>query len=89
MSNRAISWAFQTTLPTTQKFVLVALADLADEYDSCYPSQEYIARVVGATDRTVRRALTSLEDDGYIERSRRYRDGGYRSSDRYFLILAR
>lgn len=28
MSNEAITWAFKQQLPTTQKFVLVALAEL-------------------------------------------------------------
>lgn len=85
MSNRALSWAFSTHLATTPKFILVALADLADEADSCFPKQARIARVVGATERTVRRALADLEEEGYISRSRRYRDGGYRTSDRYVL----
>lgn len=85
MSNRALGWAFNTALPTTPKFVLVTLADLADEADSCFPSQGYIARVVGATDRTVRRALSDLERLGYIARERRYKSNGYRSSDRYVL----
>lgn len=85
MSNRALSWAFSTELPTTPKFILVTLADLADERDSCFPGQEYIATTVGASTRTVSRALVDLERQGYIVRERRARANGSRTSDRYVL----
>jgi pyocin large subunit-like protein len=85
MSNRAITWALKTELSTTPKFVLVVLADLADEEHSCYPGQEYLARAVGASDRTVRRSLIDLESWGYLHRVMRRTEDGYRTSDRYFL----
>lgn len=85
MSNRALSWAFSAKLPTTPKFILVTLADLADEADSCFPGQEYIAETVGASKRTVSRALADLERDGYLGRERRTRVNGSRTSDRYIL----
>lgn len=85
MSNRALSWAFSAPLPTTAKFTLVVLADLADEADSCFPGQEYIARATGCSSRTVRRALEDLERAGYVQRQRRHRGNGSRTSDRYVL----
>lgn len=85
MSNRALTWAFSTPLPTSPKFVLVVLADLADEADSCFPGQGRIAASTGCSISTVRRALKDLEDGGYIERVRRHREGGFRTSDRYVL----
>lgn len=85
MSNRALTWAFTTPLPTSPKFVLVVLADLADEADSCFPGQERIAASTGCSTRTVRRALEELEEIGYIERVRRHRMNGSRTSDRYVL----
>lgn len=89
MSNRAITWALTTALPTTPKFVLVVLADLADEEDSCFPGQDYLARATGAGERTVRRALTTLEEGGYLVRQQRRRPNGSRTSDRYFLQVGR
>ena len=85
MSNRALTWAFSTPLPSTSKFTLVVLADLADEENSCFPSHAYIARSTGSSERTVGRALMNLEHGGYIVRERRHRDNGSRTSDRYVL----
>lgn len=85
MSNRALSWAFSTQMPSTSKFTLVVLADLADEADSCFPSQAYVAAATGSSERTVMRALANLERQGYIVRERRHRGNGSRTSDRYVL----
>jgi DNA-binding MarR family transcriptional regulator len=87
MSNRAINWALATGLPTTPKFVLVVLADLADEEDSCFPGQEYLANAIGGSVRTVTRALADLEKLGYLSRSHRQLKSGFRSSDRYVLSV--
>lgn len=89
MSYKATHWAWETDLPMTQKFVLVALADMADEAHSCFPGQERIARMIGATDRTVRAALTKLEADGFLTRIERRGSDGLRTSDRYVLHVYR
>ena len=86
MSVSAITWAFGLDgINPARKFVLVTLANYADEDDSCFPGQEKLARDVGTSVSTIRRALKELEDGGYIVRERRYRSDGYRSSDRYYL----
>lgn len=81
-----LAWAWQKELPSpTHKFLLVALADMADEEHSCFPGQERIARMIGTSVSTVRRTLKDLEAWGLITRQRRQRDDGYRTSDRYYL----
>ena len=85
MSNEALAWAFKTKLRTTQKFVLVALADYADDDHSCYPSYKLTAQRIGASVSTVRRAIESLESDGYVRVSKRYGDDGKQTSNRYVL----
>lgn len=85
MSHEATNWAYKLDLPMAQKFVLVALADRADEDHSCYPGQKMLAGMVGASVATIRRALVELEKTGLITRKRRFRDDGYRTSDRYVL----
>lgn len=85
MSNTAINWAFQQQLLPGPKFVLVVLADLADEEHSCYPGQLYLAERTGHGERTVRRYLQELVDTGYLTRKSRYDEQGHRTSDRYVL----
>lgn len=85
MSYRALNWAWEADLPMPQKFVLVALADMADEKDSCYPGQERLARMTGTSVSTVRRAVKALEDMGALSRQARGLAGGGRTSDRYAL----
>lgn len=89
MSYRALNWAWEADLPTSQKFVLVALADMADEHESCFPGQERLARMVGGSVSTVRRAVKSLEESGYLNREPRRGSDGMRTSDRYRLNVNR
>ncbi|PZE33992.1 hypothetical protein DEJ21_14175 [Curtobacterium sp. MCSS17_006] len=85
MAHEAITWAWSLPLKMSRKFVLIALADRADEEFSCFPGQENIARMTGSTSRTVRDAIADLEDMGLLTRARRLRNDGTRSSDRYVL----
>lgn len=85
MSYKALNWAWEADLPMAQKFVLVALADMADEKETCYPGQERLASMTGTSVSTVRRAVKSLEECGAITRQARGLAGGGRTSDRYFL----
>lgn len=87
MSNEAFTWAFKQDLPMTQKFVLVALADFADENGECSPSYDGLARQVGASARTVQRAIASLIASGYITVQPRHWDDGGRAPNTYRLIL--
>lgn len=87
MAHKATTWAWETRLPGTRKLVLLALADMADEYNSCYPGQERLAEMTSMAVITVRRALSELERDGLIIRARRARQDGTRTSDRYRLVV--
>jgi len=87
VSYKATNWAWELQLKMPEKFVLVALADMADEQHSCYPGQATLAAMTGASERTVRRALVKLEEDGLISREERRKEGGYRTSDRYVLSV--
>lgn len=89
MSNEAITWAFKQDLPTTQKFVLVALADYADEAGECFPSHNKTAERVGASRSTVRRAIKQLTEQGYLTYVREQRKDGTFTSNRYSLNLSR
>lgn len=86
MAHQATTWAYQLPIRNvTQKFILVALADMADEAFTCFPGQDKLADMTGAGVRSVQRALSELEAMGLIRREERRRSDGYRTSDRYFL----
>lgn len=90
MSLEAARWAYQQEIPSAgTKFVLVALADFADESGTCFPGQDRLAAMTGQSNTSVRRHLKWLESAGYIRRARRFNDRGYRTSDRYVLDLAK
>lgn len=72
-------------LPTIDKFVLVVLADYADDEHSCFPGQGLVAKRTGSSVSTVARAMKRLEEAGLVRRDRRFRKDGSRTSDRYFL----
>ena len=82
-----MKWAWQQPLPTTSKFVLLALADAADEVGICWPSIATIAELCTLTPRTVSRALRELNSVGLIQSQSRHRGDGSTTSNRYYLNL--
>lgn len=69
MSVRLIQAAFQTELESTEKFVLVALADFADDDGRCFPSIATLGKRTGHSRATIFRALAALETAGHIIRN--------------------
>ena len=74
MSIEAINWALNhvTGITSTQKAILFALADRADESAQCYPSYDDICKRSGANRKTVGAALRKLEQAKLIRRARRF-----------------
>lgn len=68
MSVALMSLAFKTTLPPTQKFVLVALCDSANDQGECYPSVPALAIKCSLGERTVQEAIAVLEGFGFVRR---------------------
>lgn len=82
MSVQAMKWAYSVALAKPGvKFVLVTLANYADEFGVCWPRQETLAADTGQGERTIRDAMTVLEDMGLIRRVARRRPDGTRRSD--------
>ncbi|WP_139738355.1 helix-turn-helix domain-containing protein [Actinomyces wuliandei] len=81
MSNTATGWAWSVEGVDSQaKFVLVALADQADEYGYCWPSQALIAERVAMGVRTVRRHIRTLRELGLLTPVPRSSTRGRRSN---------
>ena len=68
MAYKATHWAWELDLRMPEKFVLVALADMADEAFSCFPGQKRLARMTGASVRTVGRVKDGLMTEKDWER---------------------
>lgn len=69
MSFEAVGFAFAQRLPATQKWLLVCLADLADEWgDSIFASLEELTARTSLSRATLQRAFRELLASGILER---------------------
>lgn len=70
MSIDALNWAFRVEdISSSQKFVLVAMSDFANEEWECYPSTETVCRKTNLDRKTVLSAVADLIDSGFLEDS--------------------
>ena len=68
-----MTWAFENgPSNSTQRFVLVALADFANSDGEAWPAVETIANKCSLSGRSVVNCLNALVDGGYIKRQRRF-----------------
>lgn len=65
----------------TELFLLIALADFANDRGECWPAVDTLALKIRATRRSVQRLLRNLEEAGLIT----CLEGGGRSSNRYVV----
>lgn len=71
MSVRVSTYVWQIKLAPSQKLVMLALADHChDDGSEARPSQPTIIAKTGLSEQSVRRALTSLLREGYIQLDR-------------------
>jgi len=87
MSFEAMAWASKTsTKNTVTKLVLMMLANYADESHSAFPSYAHLASLCECTERTVKRAIKELQDQGFLEVQQRFKDGR-QTANRYVLAV--
>jgi hypothetical protein len=79
----AAVWKMQ--LQPTNKLIMLALADMANDEGQCWPSNRSLQRRTGLSERTVRGALTDLEEQGLVRRDSRFNEG--RQTSNLFEIL--
>ncbi len=63
-------WRIQG-LSGTEKLVLLALADNANDAGECFPSMSMLAQKTCVCERAVRNAIRDLEASGYVSSSSR------------------
>lgn len=68
MSIALMTAAFKAQIPTTQKFVLLALCDCANDQGECYPSVPNLMAKCSLSERAVQSAVAWLEQTGYLSR---------------------
>lgn len=83
-----MNWVFVQRFEPTDLAIMIALADWADKDGYCFPGHQAILARIDISDRTLTRRLASLEERGIINRTRRFRDNGSRTSDAYWINLA-
>src|SRR5437899_4879417 len=86
MSLIVMTWAWTVPLPPSPKFVLMALADEADDDGFCFPSHRRIAQKCSITERSVRRMIRRLVDDRYLVVLQRFNNRA-RTSNGYHLAV--
>lgn len=87
MSTRAREWAWDQALSGTQKMLLVALAEHANEEGVCWPSQARLAAMCAISDRQARTHLARFQELGLVVVEHRPGDGAGRKSNVYRLCL--
>lgn len=89
MSLKAMTCAMALRgVTASEKLLLLALANYADENMTCFPSQKRLADDACLSQRTVLNLLADLEARRMISRARRHRPDGSRSSDSITLHFA-
>lgn len=68
MSNDYLNRVWPLQLEPMEKFVLVALADRADDKGVCWPSVKDLEIRTGLSRRTIQRAISSVEHKGHVSR---------------------
>ncbi|MGA0561712.1 helix-turn-helix domain-containing protein [Ancylobacter sp. VNQ12] len=83
MSHEAQTWVskLDTRLGPSTRFVLVALANYANDDDLAWVARRRIAEYTELSLATVTRSLRELEERGLIAREERTRDNGSRTTD--------
>jgi Fe2+ or Zn2+ uptake regulation protein len=66
MSIDATCWAWQQKITPSQKLVLLALADRADEHFNCYPSIQRMVNDTGLNLEQIRQAIVRLDRLGSV-----------------------
>lgn len=67
MSTRIMSACWPLSMSSTQKSVLISLADQANDQGVCWPSVGSIAERTCLSERAVRKAIRDLEELGYVQ----------------------
>jgi uncharacterized phage protein (TIGR02220 family) len=86
MSVSTMAWAWKQKCTPTEKLILLALADHANDDGRCWPGMERVAQKTGFTRRAVVKSVKSLQAKGILRVTNRA-VGGLKKSNVYTLIV--
>jgi len=90
MSLRALTWAWEQELTNpSEKLVLLAIADHANDDGMCWPSMSHVAERCLLSTRQIQRITEQLVDYGLVSRERRKRPDGTLGTYTYTLNIHR
>ena len=87
MSISASNAVWQMKLPSTQKLVLLAIANHANDQNICWPSMSTLAKICSISERTAQRLVADLRKNKWLKIKHRYRTDGSRTSNLYQLLI--
>jgi DNA-binding transcriptional MocR family regulator len=82
---QVLNRVYESSLPSRAKTVMFYLVNRSNKELICFPAIPTIARETGLNERTVQRALKELVEEGFVEKTPRYRENGGQSSNLYRL----
>ena len=86
MSFEAMTWAAKRPCKNSlNKLVLLMLANYADENNRTWPSYKHLAELCECTERSVMRAVQSLQEEGALAIWPRYTPDGKQTSNLFIL----
>ncbi len=77
---------YDSGLPHRAVAVYMYLHDRADRDKNCWPAIPTMARELGMSRSTIKRALGDLVRAGYLKKECRYRENGSHTSNLYTLL---
>lgn len=77
---------YDSDLSHRARVVYMYLKDRADADGTCWPGIKTIAKDLGLSRSTVKRALSDLCKEGFIKKEPRWRENGSHSSNLYRLL---
>jgi pyocin large subunit-like protein len=86
MSFQAMAWAVKQPLPSREKFLLIILANYANDRDQCWPAIGTLCRDTGYSRMTVSRGLAKLVELGALKATARSK-GGMKTSKMYRIMV--
>jgi hypothetical protein len=90
MSFAALNWACAIRDPNVSagaRHVLLAMAQFADEAQTCYPSHAYLAAVTNLSEDTIQRRVRDLVELGLLYVVKRKNNDGRRLTNYYVLLV--